>query len=340
MRTDADADERERLERFLEWRRASARRMRRARSRKHGPAGRGRLVHVLGGAVLGVFGVSLVALLTADREPGAAPRPAAPPAAVQAPTGSGVAGGPVGAPADPGVVAGLAAPVGTAAPPPSDEADAPTSTPRALEPAPREAPEPVTAARTRAIVELPPRTPLPTLPERRGRGQQAAPPTLPPPPSLSAPPELAMPPAPAAGGSRVERMLDSSAAAAAPPAVEASVPAPGPAPPVSPEPATSAARSPGPPVPRAARVAPAPVPAPPPVSAPPTSAAPPQPSAMPASPPVVPEKPLPEPLESLRKLVDDFQDTPFARTVERWIRSQQRAAPGSAPVEPRHRESR
>jgi hypothetical protein len=336
---DAASEDQERLERFLEWRRATGREPKLSAWRW--------LSYVAGIAVLGVIVVALAALLTGDLR-------ATRERLANAPERLADAGGQ--SPGAPAQVRAAPAPDITPPSAPTSDVSLPER-PSRLELSERGGPR----AEGEAIA-LPQRSPAPlrtsvsprptTLPERSHPSDVAGPalppgptstgseirttPSAPPAP-MSAPPALTPGAQDSASESRTEgRSIVSSPTppVAAPSAAprEPSSGTPTPAATSTPAASSTMATTPTIVTPVAPRAAPAPPPEPP--------AAPVKPAPRPVPAPEVATKPLPEPIETVKRLIEHIPEVKVGKVIMRWVKSQPPADAGPPPPGPRSPQTR
>jgi hypothetical protein len=337
---DAASEDQERLERFLEWRRATGREPKLSAWRW--------LSYVAGIAVLGVIVVALAALLTGDlratRERLANATERLADAGGQSP----------GAPAQV-----RAAPAPDITPPSAPRSD--VSLPE--RPSRLELSERGGSRAEGEAIALPQRSPAPlrtsvsprpTTLQERSHPSDVAGPALPPGPTStgseirttpSAPPApMSAPPAltPGAQDSASESRTEGSSIVSSPtPPVAA--PSAAPREPSSGTPTSAATSTPAasstmatttPTIvtPVAPRAAPAPPPEPP--------AAPVKPAPRPVPAPEVATKPLPEPIETVKRLIEHIPEVKVGKVIMRWVKSQPPADAGPPPPGPRSPQTR
>ena len=326
---DAASEERERLERFLEWRHATG--------REPGSFGWRWLSYVAGIVVLGVIVVALSALLTGDLR-GTRGRLANAPErlASESPSAPAQDITPSAAPTSEVSLPERPSPIERAEPsaprPPSEALALPLRSPAS--PRASVSPRPTPEERSQPFdVVAPALAPgaQDSSSESRTEGASIAPPTPPPsspPILLGAAPSAAPPPPP-------------------PPPPTQAVPNAAPAePPVSNPPVAAPSAAPGEPLSGTPTAAARPItagPAPP----PPPPAAPVKPAPRPVPAPEVATKPLPEPIETVKRLIEripelieHIPEVKVGRAIRRWVTSQPAADPAPPPPEPRSPQTR
>ena len=341
-RRDPAAEERERLERFLEWRRAVGRERRPSRWRW--------LANVAGILVLGVIVAALSSLLAGDLRSGrqrlATPAPFATPERFAPSVPVPSAETTVSAPLDTAPPDEPVAPLEVAAPAASDQDTEalelparPETASRARRSAPSLPPPPLLSAGERPLPAS-----LPGIPELHeqprtspGRGsvlrdaldgfdQRAGQET----PPASAPATTPTMPPPLSTGPTVEIHVSKTPTSAPSPSTAPSLATATPSGSVSPRATARAAPGSWLPAPSSSRVTPD-VPAPGKPAPPPAAI---------ASTPEVTPKVLPRPVETLRRLIEYIPEIRVGRALARWMSSQPPPDRGQAPPEPRSAQTR